>query len=81
MYALGVTLFHALIGSPPFPTSDRARTLELHRTAAPPRPGDLLRGVPVQLENLLMRMLSKLPTERHPSYAALIAELRAIPLA
>lgn len=80
MYALGVTLFHALIGSPPFPTSDRVRTLELHRTAPPPRPSDLLRGTPPALEAVLLKLLAKQPQDRYGSWEALIAALKAVPV-
>lgn len=80
MYSLGVTLFHAAVGEPPFPLSDRARVLELHRTAVPQRPSSLVRGFSAGLERVILRLMAKSPSGRYESYDALLGDLRAVRL-
>ena len=78
MYGLGVTLYHAIVGEPPFPLKDRKRAMELHLTTAPPRPSERLPGCPAPVERLLLKMLAKRPDERHRSYEELLAELHTV---
>lgn len=77
LYSLGVTLFHAAVGEPPFPLGDRRRLMELHRSAVPPRPSERAPGVPVSLESVIVRLLAKDPRQRYASYDALLDALRA----
>ena len=78
MYSLGVTLFHAAVGEPPFPLGDRQRVLELHRTATPPKPSSLVPGFPSNLERFILRLMAKSASQRYESYEALLRDLRAI---
>ncbi|MGC4088013.1 MAG: protein kinase [Polyangiaceae bacterium] len=78
IYALGVTLYLAAVGQPPFPTVDPDLCLRLHREQpVPPPPA----RVDAELSRLLLWMLEKKPENRPPSYAALIDALnKALPL-
>lgn len=78
MYALGVTLFHAVVGEPPFPLTNRQRALELHRTAALPRPSSPVPGIPEGLERVILRLTEKSAARRYGSYEGLLHELHAL---
>jgi serine/threonine protein kinase len=75
VYALGATLYHALVGKPPFPLDDRRRCIELHRTARPEEPHRCRPGVGEDLSRLLMRMLAKRPADRPASYREITSAL------
>jgi serine/threonine-protein kinase len=64
VYALGCTLYEALVGHVPFPYDNIARVLAAHVGEPPRSPSGLVAGVPPALEELLMRCLAKLPHER-----------------
>lgn len=79
LYALGVMLYEALTGRPPFRAespSDTARALIMrHLAAAPPAPRALNPALSPAVEAVLLRALAKEPNERFPTGAALIAAL------
>jgi eukaryotic-like serine/threonine-protein kinase len=77
IYALGVTLYQAMIGEPVFPLKDRQKSIELHRTAPPPLPSERLPGFPRMVEAILLQMLAKRPEHRQSSYDVLQEQLRA----
>jgi eukaryotic-like serine/threonine-protein kinase len=68
VYALGATLYHAVVGKPPFPLDDPRRCLELHRNAFPEEPIRCRPSVGADLSRLLTRMLAKRPADRPASY-------------
>ena len=78
LYATGAVLFESLTGRPPFVADSQislvAKTLE----EAPPPPSSLNAEVPAPLEALILRALSKDPTERPQSALLLFEELDAI---
>jgi serine/threonine protein kinase len=76
IYALGVTLYHATVGAPPYPIEDAARCMLLHQTAPLPLPSARLPGIPPALEQILTWMLAKDPADRPSSYPHLLAALR-----
>ncbi len=78
VYGLGVTLYHAMVGSPPFPLGNRQRSIELHRSTPPPLPSSRIPGFPKSVEALLIQMLAKKIEQRHASYDALLSELRLL---
>jgi serine/threonine-protein kinase len=71
IYSLGVTLYQAVVGEPPFPLADAPRCLELHARAPVPPPEERRPEVPRALSALLLRMLAKNPDDRFASYDAL----------
>jgi serine/threonine-protein kinase len=73
VYALGVILYEALAGRPPFAGATWLETLQQLREREPPplRP----RGVPLDLELICLKCLEKEPGLRFPTAAHLAEEL------
>jgi serine/threonine protein kinase len=63
-YALGVTLFEALAGRPPFTPSFPSQLAREHRQKKPPDVRDLRPEVSPDIGELLRRMLAKMPLRR-----------------
>ncbi len=77
IYSLGCTLWHALVGQPPFIDQDPLRTMTMHVLEDPPALSARLPQADPRLEHLLRRMLAKDPAQR-PDYPELISTLRGI---
>src|SRR5215468_3189855 len=76
IYAVGATLYYLLTGQPPFEARD-LRDLVARVTSEPvPSPRDLRPAIAPGLSALVVRCLSKLPSDRPPTYAALAEALR-----
>jgi serine/threonine-protein kinase len=71
IYSLGVTLYEAATGVPPFPTADARACAELHRSAPVPAPDALVAGIAPSLSRILLWMLEKSAARRTASYAIL----------
>lgn len=80
MYALGVTLFRALTGTPLFPQATDSASLLYHQVNARPEPlTQRAPGaqIPAALERVVLRCLRKDPAERFADMAELSAALVA----
>ena len=78
IYSLGVTLYEAAVGAPPFPLGDPAACLELHAYHPVPPPHERSPGIPSALSALLLRMLAKVPEDRFSSYDALTEAIKRV---
>jgi eukaryotic-like serine/threonine-protein kinase len=80
LYSLGVILYHMLTGRPPF-TDDDAIVVMARHIRTPPRSISEVAPearIPADLENLVMRLLSKDADKRPQTADALIAELSRV---
>jgi serine/threonine-protein kinase len=77
LYALGVILYHMLVGHPPYTDSDAVVVMAHHIKTPPKRPRTLKldRPLPTDLEALLMRVLEKKPDKRPQDAAEFLAAL------
>ena len=69
-YALAAVIYEALAGAPPFTGPNARAILARKLTTAPPRLRDARPDVPEVVERILMRALSRHPTERYESMDA-----------
>src|SRR5262249_26649513 len=76
VYALGATLYCAIMGRPPFKAGTAMETVQqvLRDEAVSPR--RLNPTIPRDLETICLKCLEKEPGKRYSSVAALVAELR-----
>ena len=81
LYAVGCILFELLTGRPPFVSEGDGAVLAMHIYEPPPRLTALDRALPVELDALLAKMLTKVPADRTPSAAFALAALERIQLA
>lgn len=74
MYSLGISAYELLAGQPPFRADSPMNVLVKHVQDPLPALQGFCPRAPRELSRILERMLAKLPDERYPSYAALIAD-------
>lgn len=67
VYALGCLLFKLLTGEVPFPREGEAARLYAHLNDPPPAPSLHAPGVPMALDDVVIRAMSKHPEDRYPS--------------
>ena len=78
IYSLGVCLFEALTGQPPFIATQHFALLQAHLTETAPSVRSKRDDVPEELDRLVNRMLKKTPEERPASAQEVITALREI---
>jgi serine/threonine protein kinase len=74
-YAVGVMLYEALTGQLPF-AGTFPQILMAKQEGRPRRPGEVVQGVPADLDTLCMALLERTP-EARPEGAEIVARLRA----
>jgi eukaryotic-like serine/threonine-protein kinase len=80
LYSVGCILFELLSGRPPFIGSGDGEVMAMHIYEPPPRLTNLVPDVPVELDALLAKLLTKAPEDRIPSAAYALATLERVPL-
>jgi tetratricopeptide (TPR) repeat protein len=76
LYSLGCMLYELIAGEPPFQAPSTLALLAKHTGEAPAPLSQRQPGVPPSLEGIVMRLLAKNPSDRYPSAAALVPDLR-----
>jgi hypothetical protein len=76
LYALGVVLYELLTGQPPFIADTPFAILKKHCSDEPSPPSRIERGVPPELDAIVLRLLGKLPEARPASAEELVVALR-----
>ncbi len=80
LYAVGCILFELLTGRPPFLAEGGGEQMAMHIYEPPPRLSQLAPEVPVELDALVAKMLTKAPSDRTPSAAWVLAALERVPV-
>jgi Protein kinase domain/PEGA domain len=76
LYAVGVILFELLTGERPFSGETTFEIFKKHCSEEPPPPSRIQRGVPAELDELVLRLLRKDPGLRPASAEELVVALR-----
>ncbi len=64
LYSLGVVLYEAVAGRPPFDAEIGAELIQAHISQPPPKPSTFKPDIPKELEQIIMRALAKDPAQR-----------------
>ena len=75
LYALGASLYHALVGHAPFPRQDGPALLRAHLARRPVAPCAARAGVPEGVSTIIMRLLAKRPADRYAGALGLALDL------
>jgi hypothetical protein len=67
VYALGCLLYKLLVGEVPFPREGEAARLYAHLNEPPPAPSLYAPEIPMALDDVVIRAMSKSPGDRYPS--------------
>ncbi len=78
LYSLGVVLFEMVTGAPPFCGDSTHAVATHHVSSPPPRLRSRQPSLPVELDELVDRLLAKNPDHRYQSATALVLELGKI---
>jgi len=76
IYSLGATLYELLTLHPPFRSDDRRQLLRQILEEEPPAPRQLDKSVPIDLQTIVLKALSKEPQERYATAQELADDLR-----
>jgi two-component system chemotaxis response regulator CheY len=77
IYSLGATLYHLLVGGPPYQASTMMAVLLKHRDAPIPSLVESRRDIPPSLDAIYRRMVAKEPRDRYQTTAELVRALEA----
>jgi predicted ATPase/signal transduction histidine kinase len=78
LYSLGVLLYEALTGAPPYRSSDALSLIHSHIAGAARAPEAVLPGLPAVVSELVLKLLAKNPDERYQSASGLLHDLERI---
>ena len=80
LYAVGCILFEMLTGHQPFEAEGGGETMAMHIYQPPPRLRDVAPELPVELDQLMAKFLTKAVADRPPSAAWALAALERVSL-
>jgi pSer/pThr/pTyr-binding forkhead associated (FHA) protein len=78
IYSLGVAVYGLCTGHYPFEGKTPAEIIAKIREGKPARPTKLQPTIPEAFERVILRMLAKMPEDRHESAAEMVAEVEKI---
>ncbi len=75
IYSLGCTLYTLLTGAPPFRGNTAIEVMSKHKTEPLVRPETIVKRVPKQLSDVIMKMVAKNPDDRYQDLGVVIQDL------
>lgn len=76
IYSLGATLYHALVGAPPFDGKTALKVVQARLLYPPKDLAEQRPGIHPETARVVRRMLEADPSDRYPTYDSLISDLR-----
>jgi signal transduction histidine kinase len=76
LYSLGIVFYEMLTGTRPFVASDAAALIHQHVAKLPPPPRAVNPAIPAILEEIVAKLMRKVPQERYQTAAGLLADLQ-----
>ncbi len=67
VYSLGCVLFRCLTGRVPFDTDNEVAKIYAHLNEPPPKPSDVVQGLPFAADEVVARAMAKEPEQRYAS--------------
>ena len=77
VYALGGVVHFVLTAQPPFPRDTELAKLFAHANAPPPRPSEVVPGLPPAIDDVVAKAMAKRPEDRYGSAGELAAAAAA----
>ncbi len=78
VYSLGIVLFEAVTGVLPFESDDNSTLARMHMEEPVPHPRSINPAIPAQLEQILLKVLSKDPSSRYRTADQMAVILKGI---
>lgn len=75
IYSVGVMLYEMLTGKLPFDGDSAVTVALMQLQSTPKRPREVNPGIPIGLEQITMKAMQKLPSERYTSAAEMLSEI------
>jgi PAS domain S-box-containing protein len=75
-YSLGMTLYEALTGEPPFPSQDPLEIIHAHMTRQPQPSPEAKDAIPQMVYSIIMKLIAKNPESRYQSAHGIISDLQ-----
>ncbi|TGK20391.1 trifunctional serine/threonine-protein kinase/ATP-binding protein/SpoIIE family protein phosphatase [Leptospira stimsonii] len=77
-YSLGALFYQMLVGQPPFESNDPLEIIHSHIARMPVPLHKRKKEIPIQISNLVMKLLSKMPEERYFALETLSNDLKIL---
>jgi PAS domain S-box-containing protein len=74
-YSLGMTLYEALTGEPPFTSQDPLEIIHAHMTRQPQPSTEAKENIPAMVYSIIMKLIAKNPESRYQSAHGIISDL------
>jgi len=78
IYSLGATLYHMLVGQPPYAGNSSVEVMSKHLTEPPPDPRELNTGISPRVSEVIRRAMAKHREQRYQTMAAMRRDIERI---
>ena len=75
-YSFGVTLYEILTNTLPFKSKDPMELIHSHIAKHPPQPHEINSQIPVQLSDIVLKLMAKRSEDRYQSTVGIISDLK-----
>lgn len=76
LFSCGVMFYEALTGISPFQGNGFSETMNKILKDTPPKPSSFVKNLPVEVDQIVMRLLEKQPNKRYPSAAQALEDIQ-----